>query len=88
MCANANPPGATTDSGSILVALASAKSAKTRRNDAETPEMENRVKIAESAEKQATSVDRKISVAPMMDDVESRALVSENHGLAPRPLRA
>jgi hypothetical protein len=67
MCANANPPGATTDSGSILVALASAKSAKTRRNDAETPEMENPVKIAESVEKRSTSIDRKVSVAPMMD---------------------
>jgi hypothetical protein len=50
-----------------LVALASAKSAKTRRNDAETPEMENPVKIVESVEKRSTSVDRKLSVAPMMD---------------------
>ena len=72
MCANANPPGATTDSGSILVALASAKFAKTRRNDAETPEMENAIKIAESVEKQSTSVDRKISVAPMMDWVNTQ----------------
>ena len=30
----------------------------------------------------------KICVAPMMDDVESRALISENQGLAPRPLGA
>jgi hypothetical protein len=29
--------------------------------------MENPVKIAESVEKQSASVDRKISVAPMMD---------------------
>jgi hypothetical protein len=67
MCANANPPGATKDSGSILVALASAKCTQTRRNDAVTPEMENSEKVAESVEKQSTSVDRRISVAPMMD---------------------
>ena len=68
------------------VASATGKLNGIRRNPAVTRSMENPGKIGVLSEKQRRSIDRRLSVAPMMDDVESRALISENQGLAPRPL--
>jgi tRNA-dihydrouridine synthase A len=50
-----------------LVALASGKLTEIRRNTAETEMMEKAEKTGENLEKRSTSLDRKISVAPMMD---------------------
>ena len=51
----------------ILVASATGKFPETRRNAAETPMSENPIKIDISSEKQSTLIDRRLSVAPMID---------------------
>jgi hypothetical protein len=52
-----------------------------RRNPAETPLMENSGKQAEFVEKRSGIVDRRIAVAPMMDDVERRDIHFQNQRL-------
>jgi hypothetical protein len=49
------------------VSSATSKLLGIRRNPAETPQVENATKQGISVEKRRTTLDRRISVAPMMD---------------------
>src|SRR3984957_9973912 len=51
----------------LNVSAATAKLPGTRRNTAETRSMESTVKIRIPSEQEAVKIDRRISVAPMMD---------------------
>jgi hypothetical protein len=63
---------ATWDSCRLYVASATAKLPATRRNPAETRSMESPGKIAISPDQKAAKLDRRVSVAPMMDWTDDR----------------